>query len=703
MHYQKEYRGSLAKRTPSVRATARIFIAVLVVMGLLTSLPMASQDAAASRLINTFDDGADSKTVVFATDPLPGEMSTLYINVKGDVTVTQASLNISASLLETAWRVGANPPLSGLGFASSTMGDITGDGLTDLTLTAPGTSTGQGLFIVLVGRNTGYQVPPQDVTVAGTNNNDLLGYSLSTAGDMNKDGYDDIVTSRIKMDFATPASTAAGDVLFFYGASTGTGVNTTPDRVISTGANGDMFGYSISTHGDVNNDGYTDMVVGAPRNALNQNNPGRAYLYLSNGTSGPGTSANATIVGSDNGDGFGSVVYIPGDVNNDGYDDVLVTASGHNTSTKWDVGKAYLYFGNVNGINATPDWTYTGKVQNDRLGFSATGIGDANGDGYADIALGVPLHDEGTTTDAGGVLVFYGGASGLAASPDVTIVGDTSDGLLGFDVAHAGDIDNDSLGDLMAGAPNTNNGTLVSAGHVQIHFGDLNGIAAKPDKVLKGWDNNGNFGSVGPGGDGNGDGYADIITADSTLQFTHVYYGGASARDPTVYIDDVQIHKHAGAFRGEDRTLDFSDVLNAYIQDHQGDVDALGYLKVPINVSLSKAGQVNVHTISVQVYMLAQPDGLTATPMAYGNAIKLSWTDHTTKQDDISKMAIEYWNGTGWEEIEKVMKNEDSYIVEGLEDGIEYKFRLRAFDGGVQKFSEPSLEVTVTQLPRPCK
>jgi hypothetical protein len=654
---------------------------------MLTTLPMQAPSAEAARIVTTFDDGSDHKIVEFTSDPLPGERATVYIKVRGDVTVTQAAMNVSAVLLERSWQVGATG-LSGLSIGIDISGDLNGDGYTELIVTAPGTNSAQGFIAGLVGRSTGYQLPPQDIGIQGTTNNDWLGYGLSTGADLNKDGYDDLVTSRLEIDPATPAATGSGEVAIWWG---GTSINATEDVTISAGNNGDMFGFSLHTVGDVDNDGNPDMVVGAPRHILNTNNPGRAYLFLGSGNSTVTTTPTSTVSGSDNGDAFGTVVNICGDVNGDGYDDVLVGASGHNSSTEFDVGKVYVYHGSSSGIGSTADWTYVGQNEEDLLGFSGSGVGDVNGDGYDDILVGAPLWDNGQTEDAGQALVFYGSNSGLSSSPDVTIKGTSANAALGADVAWAGDINNDTLGDFVIGAPGTNNGSLNSAGHAQVHFGNTGGVNATPSKILRGWSADGDMGiSVGPGGDGNGDGYDDIIVGDTTLQFTYVFYGGPDAQDPAMYVDDTEIWSHTGAFPSTVRVDDFTDYLNDYIQDHQGDVDINGDLLVPINISMSRQGRLKLDDVVVQFFKLVQPTGLTATPVPTGSSIKLAWDDHTAKSDDISKMAVEFWNGTGWEEIEKIPKHWKEYIVTDLTDGVQYQFRIRAFDGAVQEYSEAS-------------
>jgi len=687
-----EYLKGLYNVTPrtrrGIRNITRALLVSVIMVGMLAALPMHAPVADAARIVNTFDDGTSFKIVEFTTDPLPGERATLYLKLRGDVTVTQAALNASAVLLERATQA-TGAGLDGLGNGIDNSGDYNGDGFTDLFVTAPGatnSATAEGFLACVRGSATGLAFPPAFQMWGGTANA-LFGWSISM-GDLNEDDYDDIIVSRIEMDFTTSTGTGTGDVLIYWG---GRSINNTADVTLSYGSSGDMFGYSISTHGDVNGDGHLDLVVGSPRNEVNTNNPGRAFVFYGKGNSTFPSSPDVTLTGTDNGDGFGRVVHICGDVNDDGIDDIFVGAPGHNGTSDFDVGKAYVFYGGSSGVDTTADWTYTGSNEEDFLGYSGTGLLDTNNDGIDDLAIGVPLWDDGTTSDVGEALVFYGSSSGPSATPDVTIKGDTSSGFLGVDMASAEDINDDGLGDLVIGVPNTNNGSLNSAGQIQIHFGNDNGPSSSPDKILRGWVADGDSGySVGPGGDINADGYDDISTGDPTGQVTYTYFGGPSAPAPAVYVDDTEVWSHTGSFTGTARTDDFADVLNAYIATHQGDVDVNGDLRVPINISMSAKGKVKLNDVNVQFYKLVKPTGLKATPMPAGNAIKLTWDDHTIKSDDISKMSVEMWNGTGWEEIEKVPKHWKEYIVTGLTDGVQYQFRLRAFDGGVQVYSEPS-------------
>jgi len=669
---------------------ARAALVALVALSIVTSLPMSSPPAEAARTVSTFSDGSDVATIEWTTMPSPGERQVVYFKIRPDVEVVSAHVNMTSTMFERYFEAfGSGTSL--LPYAIDLSGDLNGDGFNDMMLTTPGSGGGAGIVFGLFGRAGGFIIPPINVEIDGTTANDFMGWSISTGGDLNGDKRDDLVVGTIQMDFTASSGTGAGKVNIHWG---GNAVNATVDTSRSYGETGDCFGWSVSTRGDINNDGRADMVVGAPRNIENQDNPGLAYVYLS-GTGGPGSTPDVTLTGDDDGDAFGYVADICGDVDGDGYDDILVTAPSHNGTSDYDIGKSYLYLGDATGGSTSPSWTYTGGAQGDLFGYSAQGIGDVNGDGYDDIAVGAPLADTSTLTDAGRVFVFYGHASGPSASPDVTIDGAQANGLFGFALANLGDADGDGLNDMSIGAPDVDNGTLTSAGAVYVVFGDTNGMSSTPDLAKYGTTADMDLGnSLAPGGDGDGDGFCDMLVGDYTLQATFLWYGSGGIKNPKVFFDNTEIIKVDGSLRGPRQSVDFTAMVNAYIAAHRNEVDENGDLLVPLNVTFASRGRLLLTDLNVMFFRLTPPVGLKAAPLARGNAVQLSWD--AQMGDDTTAFALEMWNGTGWQELRKIPRLNVSHTLEGLVDGQEYEFRLRGYDGGVQRFSEPSNTVKVT-------
>ena len=212
---------------------------------------------------------------------------------------------------------------------------------------------------------------------------------------------------------------------------------------------GDNFGYSVSGAGDVNGDGYADVIVGAYLNDAAGSNVGRAYVYYG----GPGADAVAdlTLTGEAAGDLFGYSVSGAGDVNGDGYADVIVGAYSDDGGGL-DAGRAYVYFGGP-GADAVADLTLTGAAAGDWFGWSVSGAGDVNGDGYADVIVGGHLDDAGGM-DAGRAYVYFGGP-GADAVADLTLTGAAAGDQFGISVAGAGDVNGDGYADVIVGRGST--------------------------------------------------------------------------------------------------------------------------------------------------------------------------------------------------------------------------------------------------------
>jgi len=427
--------------------------------------------------------------------------------------------------------------------------DFNGDGIHDIIVGADknndGGSDDEGAAYIFFGASnlSGTKAlgggQSADVTILGKTTSDSLGRNISSAGDVNGDGFDDFIVG-VPYDDGEAAS--AGAAYVFFGASNLSGTKTlgggqSADVTILGKAASDYLGRGVSSAGDVNGDGFDDVIVGADGNDDAGSYAGAAYIVFGasnlSGTKSLGgvDSADVTILGKAATDYLGRSVSGAGDVNGDGLDDVIVGAYSNNDGAT-DGGAVYVVFGasNLSGTKSlggvdSADVTILGKANDDRLGFrSVSGSGDVNGDGFDDVIMGAHLNDDGAS-DGGAAYVVFGASNlsgtkdlGGGQSADVTILGKASTDRLGFSTSGAGDINDDGFDDVIVGAYQNNDGGSNNEGAAYIIFGasDLSGTKdtgnSDEDVRILGKASNNRLGiGVSGVGDVNGNGISDII------------------------------------------------------------------------------------------------------------------------------------------------------------------------------------------------
>jgi FG-GAP repeat protein/VCBS repeat protein len=346
-----------------------------------------------------------------------------------------------------------------------------------------------------------------------------FGQAVSTAGDVNGDGYDDVIVGAPLYDHG---QVTEGRAIVYYGSASG------PSRTPAWTAEGDqqpaMFGYSVSTAGDVNGDGYDDVIVGAYQYSNGETLEGRAYVYHGS-PSGLPTTPNWIDEGDQSLAGYGISVDTAGDVNGDGYDDVIVAAYAYDDD-QVDEGRAFVYQGSPSGLSTTPAWTGESN-QTSAWVFSVGGAGDVNGDGYDDVILGSIYFDHGQH-DEGRAFVYHGSGSGLSSTPDWTAEGDQTTATFGNSVGTAGDVNGDGYADVIVGANFYDNGQADSGRSFAYH-GSPSGLATNPSWTARNPGAVDQFGhSVSTAGDVNGDGYDDAIVGALYGERAFVFLGSES-------------------------------------------------------------------------------------------------------------------------------------------------------------------------------
>jgi len=259
------------------------------------------------------------------------------------------------------------------------------------------------------------QEPPKigakGFVINGIDANDNSGRSVSSAGDINNDGFDDIIIG------APYADSMTGETYVVFGKSAG--YTASLDLSALDGTNGfvingidedDLSGGSVSSAGDINNDGFDDIIIGALDAEPNGDWSGESYVVFGKATGYSASlelsSLNGTngfvINGIDGGDSSGGSVSSAGDINGDTYDDIIIGADGADPNGDWS-GESYVVFGKASGtysaslelssLNGTNGFVINGIDANDYSGRSVSSAGDINNDGFDDIIIGAPYAD----------------------------------------------------------------------------------------------------------------------------------------------------------------------------------------------------------------------------------------------------------------------------------------------------------------------
>ena len=399
------------------------------------------------------------------------------------------------------------------GTAVASAGDVNGDGYGDVAISQQYlvyNGSAEGQTFVYLGSSTGLSTA-HSWTATGGQSDCYFGNAVASAGDVNSDGYSDLLVGATAFDGV--AGINAGQARLYLGSASGP--STTPSWVVEGDQNSGYFGRSVAGAGDVDGDGFDDLVVGAPYAWDTVNSEGKADVYLGSAT-GPSSTPSWVAASGASSANFGYAVAGAGDVDGDGYADLLVGAPGFDATSPSDPwyghGAAYLYPGSASGLASSPAWSISGGGNLNYLGNSLSTAGDVNGDGYADVIIGERnYYDPNGNQREGRASVFMGSASGLPASPSWS-AGTTQVGnYFGWSVAAAGDVDGDGFGDVLVGMPDYVN-AIGDCGAAFLYLGSPAGLGwtsswtAESDQVGAG------FGvAVASAGDVNADGYGDVL------------------------------------------------------------------------------------------------------------------------------------------------------------------------------------------------
>jgi len=381
---------------------------------------------------------------------------------------------------------------------------------------------------------------------------DQSGYSVASAGDVNGDGFADLI---VGANSANPNGFASGASYVVFGQASGFAASL--DLSSLDGGNGfklsgaaafNYSGYSVASAGDVNGDGFADVIVGAhfhdTNGAAAGSLQGASYVVFGQAS---GFASNFNLSSLDGGNGFklsgeaqadlsGRSVASAGDVNGDGFADLIVGANSADPNGNAS-GASYVVFGKASGfatnlelssLDGSNGFQISGEALDDNSGRSVASAGDVNGDGFADVIVGA-FEADSNGSNSGASYVVFGNASGFAANVNLSSL-DGSNGFKlsgvaagdqsGRSVASAGDVNGDGFADVIVGAHHADPNGL-SSGASYVVFGQAGGFAANLN--LSSLDGSNGFRlsggtasdysgrSVASAGDVNGDGFADLI------------------------------------------------------------------------------------------------------------------------------------------------------------------------------------------------
>ncbi len=417
------------------------------------------------------------------------------------------------------------------------VGDLDGDGIADLIV--PGYAATYGTTFIAYGPTTDSHSFPadEDASFSSSGTYDYAGKSVASGGDVDGDGYDDLLVGAYGDD---DSGNLCGAAFLISGGAPLSGALSLDDdaAMIWYGSQtGDTLGTVVRMVGDLDDDGMTDIVLGG--RGYGSGAGGVYLIYGATSLTGIGSEADAdaSLLGDATGDAVGDDQTVAGtDLDGDGYDDLVVGIS-HSDLAAEDAGVAALIYGGHRLSTALStddaDALLLGGSAYDYLGIAVAAGGDLDADGYDDLLVGASGYDA-TVRNEGATWVLAGQASARSGELDISAVavawltGGSASDYSGSGLSGAGDFDGDGSDDILIGATGADNGALSAAGAGYLVYGPLSGAVSLSgaDAVLLGSDSYIYTGQALAAADINADGLVDVLISSYGADTVYAFFGG---------------------------------------------------------------------------------------------------------------------------------------------------------------------------------
>ena len=475
-----------------------------------------------------------SFTTIGSFPPVKFTFSTFEYSLTGTVTLNLNGTGAAAS----DWSDAGTQALARYGAAVAGVGDVNGDGFDDVVVGQPEyVTTGEqrGRVSLYRGGPNGLAVTAsQVIQEAAGANGGYFGSAVAGAGDVNGDGYDDVVVGAFGGELN---GGGPGVAYLFLGSASGLATTSSWNPTVNGRTS---FGFAVASAGDVNGDGFDDVIVGAPLDGVSTPT-GRAYLFL--GSSVGLANAPASTIDGVAGERLGNAVAGGFDVNHDGYADIALGAPYY-TNGQSHEGRAGVFLGSASGLSPSPAWVVESNLANSAFGTSVAGA-DVNGDGYAEVLVGSPFYANGQSNE-GQIALFASAAGTLALAPTWTFEPDLAEAQLGWSLASAGDVNGRLYGDVIAGARLASNGQS-GEGRAYLFVGSAAGLGSSPAWTVEANLANAMLGSsVASAGDVDGSGYDQVIVGAPGYTVNASAVGAAFVYAPLTIVDQDLDHYPAG-------------------------------------------------------------------------------------------------------------------------------------------------------------